>query len=198
MLNIISKYQKAIVGCSAIATVTLTGFVQSASAQTTPPTANGSNATGSNSSGSNVTGTITTGSNGSGSNGSGSTGRPGFSPTTISRAGALNSNISLKQGAYNTAAQNLAAAEAATPTVADTTPVRFARQALDAASCGCLNADTNASTNTTPRPELAAARAAEAQAAAELAAAKAEARQFLESVKGENTASNSSTTSVLW
>jgi hypothetical protein len=192
MLNIISKYQKAIVGCSAIATVALTGFAQSASAQT----ANASNATGSNSSGSNVTGTITTGSNGS--NGSGSTGRPGFSPTTISRAGALNSNISLKQGAYNTAAQNLAAAEAATPTVADTSPVRFARQALDAASCGCLNADTNASTNTTPRPELAAARAAEAQAAAELAAAKAEARQFLESVKGENTASNSSTTSVLW
>lgn len=193
MLNI-SKYQKAIVGCSAIATVALTGFVQSASAQT----ANGSNASGSNNSGSNVTGTITTGSNGSGSNASGSTGRSGFSPATISRAGALNSNISLKQGAYNTAAQNLASAEAATPQASDTTPVRFARQALDAASCGCPNADTNAAATSTPRPELVAARAAEAQAAAELAAAKAEARQFLESVKGENTASSSSTNSVLW
>lgn len=188
MLNI-SKYQKVLLGCSAIATVALTGFVQSASAQT----ANQSNASGSNNSGSNVTGTITTG-----SNGTGSTGRSGFSPSTISRAGALNSNISLKQGAYNTAAQNLASAEAATPTVSDTSPVRFARQALDAASCGCLNSDTNPAATSTPRPELVAARAAEAQAAAELAAAKAEARQFLESVKGENTASSGSTNSVLW
>jgi hypothetical protein len=185
----ISKYQKAIV-FSVIAAVSLTGFAQSANAE-----ANSSNSSGSNSSGSNVTGTITTGSSGNGFTG----GRSGFSSGTISRAGALNSNISLKQGAYNTAAQNLAAAEAATPQASDTTPVRFARQALDAASCGCPNADTNPTASTaTPRPELVAARAAEAQAAAELAAAKAEARQFLESVKGEATASNSSTTSVLW
>jgi hypothetical protein len=187
MLNI-SKYQTAIV-CSAIAAVSLIGFAQSANAQ-----ANQSNGSGSNNSGSNVTGVITSGP-GTGGTASGTS---GYSPSTIARAGALNSNISLKQGAYNTAAQNLAAAEAATPQASDTTPVRFARQALDAASCGCVNADTNpTASTTTPRPELVAARAAEAQAAAELAAAKAEARQFLESVKGEATASNS-TTSVLW
>jgi hypothetical protein len=220
MLNI-SKYQQAIFGCSAIAAASFAGFGQSASAaeqlsnrpvRTDRSTIliagdyNGSTAGGTSTG---YNGSTAGGYNGSTNGGNGSTnsgpregrGGPrgfGYSQSTIARAGALNSTISLKQSAYNTAAQNLASLEAATPQASDTTPVRFARQALDAASCGCPNADTNAAATPTPRPELVAARAAEAQAAAELAAAKAEARQFLESVKNENTASGSVVSSPIW
>jgi hypothetical protein len=52
-------------------------------------------------------------------------------------------------------------------------------------------------TTTSPRPELVAARAAEAEAATQLANAKAEARQFIESVKGGDT-TGQAVVSQLW
>lgn len=198
MLNI-SKYHKAIVGCSAIVTASIGGFVQSASAaeqlnhqnvrvdrgtiliaQTActncnPPRSPISPIRGSQPA-------INLGG-----------GNSGISV----RAGSISSNVSLAQSNYDKAATALAQAEAAQPTASNTSPVRYALQSGDLASCGCPNADT-VGTNTTPRPELVAAKAAEAEAAAELAAAKAEARQFLESVKSSGGNVGAGVSSPLW
>jgi hypothetical protein len=188
MLNI-SKCHKLIVGCSAIAATLTIGSVQIAQAQTAPPTAP-PGGTFSNASGGNVTTT-----NGGGVGIGGSSGSP--SPGVISRATALSNSVSVAQTNYTQAATALAQAEASQPTVSDTTPVRYGRQVADLASCGCPNADTTASNTTAPRPELVAARAAEAEAATQLANAKAEARQFIESVNGGNTAGQA-VVSQLW
>jgi hypothetical protein len=188
MLNI-SKYRQFIIGCSTIATVAGVGLLQSGNA--IAQTNNGSQAGGGN-----VT-TITSPSvvGGGGSN-------PGGSPSgAISgQAGAISSRVSVAQTNYDTAVSNLSAAEAAQPVAADTTPVRYAvdKGVADLASCGCPNADTVSSSPTTPRPELVAAKAAEADAAAELAAAQAEARQFIESVKNGSTTTSSAVASQLW
>lgn len=180
----ISKYHRAIVGCSAVVTASLAGAVESASAATQftnqnmqpqgafliAQTTNQSNAGGVG---------VTTSPSGSFSPG-GSVG--GYNSSIIGRAGSLSSRISLAQSNYNTAVANLAQAQTAQPVVANTSPVRYGRQAVaDIASCGCPNADV--STTPTERPELVAARAAEASTAAELAAARAEAQEFIESVK---------------
>ena len=97
---------------------------------------------------------------------------------------------------YERAAAVLAQEQSAQPTASNSAPVRYSRQAGDLADCGCLNKDT---ANQGDRPELVAAKAAEAEAAAELAKANAEARQFLESVKNEvPTASVMKAPSPLW
>lgn len=183
----ISKYHKAIVGCSAVVTASLAGFVESASAaaqftnQNMQPqgafliaqTTNQSNSGGAG---------VTTSPSGSFSPG-GSTG--GYNSSITGRAGSLSSRISLAQSNYNTAVANLAQAQTAQPVAANTSPVRYGREAVaDLASCGCPNADV--SNTPTDRPELVAARAAEASTSAELAAAKAEAQQFIESVMSSN------------
>ena len=183
----ISKYHRAIFGCSAVVTASLAGFVESASAATQftnqnmqpqgafliAQTTNQSNAGG-----------ISVGNSPSGSFSPGSL-PGGYSPSITGRAGSLSSRISLAQTNYNTALANLAQAQTPQPVVANTSPVRYGRQAVaDIASCGCPNADI--STTPTERPELVAARAAEASTAAELAAARAEAQEFIESVKSSN------------
>ncbi|WP_373543899.1 hypothetical protein [Chamaesiphon sp.] len=184
----ISKYHRAIVGCSAVVTASLAGFVESASAagqltnQNMQPqgafliaqTTNQSNAGGAN---------VTTSPSGSFSPG-GSVG--GYNSSITGQARLLSSRISLAQSKYNTAANNLRQAQTPPPIVSRTIPLRrFGRQAVaDIASCGCPNADVT--TTPTERPELVAARAAEASTAAELAAARAEAQQFIESVQSSN------------
>ena len=204
MLNI-SKYHSAIVCCSVVATASLAGFVQSAQAaeQVVCPsvraergtiliaqTTNSSNTTGTNVS--NTTGTNTSTSFSGGSPGG------GFSPAVTSRASTISSRFGLAQSNYSRAAATLAQAETAQPTVAASPlPVRYGREAVgDMASCGCPNADT-VGTTPTARPELVAAKAAEADAATELAAAKAEAQQFIESVKSD-TARSSNVDNSLW
>lgn len=98
---------------------------------------------------------------------------------------------------YEQAAAVLAQEQATQTNTSSAAPVRYSRQAGDLADCGCLNNDTVGTK--VGRPELAAAKAAEAEAAAELAKAKAEARQFLESVKSEApTASATKVSSPLW
>jgi hypothetical protein len=183
MLNI-SKCQ-AIVGCSAILTATLAGFSPSVMAQET----NGSNASGTN---------VTTFPAPSvPSTGGGGPVSP-FSPTTVSAAPGFFQRVSLAQTNYDRAAAALAQSETAQPTASNSGPVRYGREAADIASCGCPNADT-ASTGDTNRPELVAARAAEAEAAAELAKAKAEARQFIEAAKAEAaTSASSGVSSPIW
>jgi hypothetical protein len=245
MLNI-SKYHRAIVGCSAIATASFCGFAQSAGAaeQLDRQTVrvdrstiliaqvkaggglsigsggNRSNATGINVSNpnglpinkpgigsggnrSNATGPNTTnptgipiGSGGNRSNGTGISSR-GFSSGTIARAGSLDAKIALAQGKYDSRATTRASLEADQPNASNTSPVRYGREVGDLASCGCPNADVVGG-NTTSRPELVAAKAAEAEAAAELAAAKAEAREFLESIKSSETAAVTTVNSPLW
>jgi hypothetical protein len=204
MLNI-SKCHKLIVSCSAIVATVTIGSVQIAQAQTeapsipptpvapvtttvAPPTVNG----GIYSTGSSTNLTTT---NGGGVGIGGSSGSP--SPAIISRATALSNSVSVAQTNYTQAATALAQAEAAQPTVADTSPIRYGREVADLASCGCPNADTVSNNATSPRPELVAARAAEAEAATQLANAKAEARQFIESVKGGSTAGQA-VVSQLW
>jgi hypothetical protein len=193
MLNI-SKCHKLIVSCSAIAATLTIGSVQIAQAQTPPPPGG----TFSNGSSTNVT-TTTGGGPGITTGGGGS--NPGGSPSgAISgRAGVISSRVSVAQASYDTAVSNLAAAEAAQTPAADTTPVRYGvdKGVADLASCGCPNADVSSAPSTTPRPELVAAKTAEADAAAELAAAQAEARQFIESVKTGSTVT-SSAPSQLW
>jgi hypothetical protein len=180
-----SKYHRAIVGCSAIATLACTVLVPSASfAQTTPPT-NASNATGVN-----TTNAPTGGLGGSSSP----------NPAVISRISTLVSNVDLAQADFDTAVANLAKAETATPVAAaNDTPVRFTvdKSVANLADCGCPNADTISSAPKTPSPELVAAKTAEADAAAKLAAARAEAKQFIESVKN-GSVSTSTTNSQLW
>ncbi len=181
----ISKYQ-AIVGCGAIVTATLAGFTPSAMAQVT---------SGSNQTGTNVTTfpapTVPA------STGGGSIGTPTFSPASVSSANSFSERISIAQTNADRTAAALAQAESAQPTAANSGPVRYGREAGDLASCGCPNADT-VGTNNTNRPELVAARAAEAEAAAELAKAKAEARQFLESAKTEAATVSNKPTSPIW
>ena len=132
MLNI-SKCHKLIVSCSAIAATLTIGSVQIAQAQTAPPTAPPTAPAGgtySNASGGNVTTT-----NGGGVGIGGSSGSP--SPGVISRATALSNSVSVAQTNYTQAATALAQAEAAQPTVADTSPIRYGREVADLASCGC-------------------------------------------------------------
>ena len=211
MLNI-SKYHSAIVCCSVVATASLVGFVQSAHAaeQIVCPSVraergtiliaqtNSSNTTGTNVS--NTTGTNVSNTTGTGLSSSFSGGSPGggFSPAVTSRASTISSRFGLAQSNYSRAAATLAQAETAQPTVAASPlPVRYGREAVgDIASCGCPNADT-VGTTPTARPELLAAKAAEADAATELAAAKAEAQQFIESVKSD-TARSSNVDNSLW
>jgi hypothetical protein len=195
MLNI-SKCHKLIVSCSAIIAAVTIGSMQSAQAQSAPPAAPTApptvpGGTFSNASGGNVT---TTNGGGTGIT-TGTSTSP--SPGVISRATALSNSVSVAQTNYTQAATALAQAEAAQPTVSDTTPIRYGREVADLASCGCPNADTTANNTTTTRPELVAARAAEAEAATQLANAKAEARQFLESVNGGNN-SGQAVVSQLW
>lgn len=207
----ISKYRRAIVGCSAVVTASLAGFVQSASAAEqcnlrnlrsangTIPIAqtikNGTILIAQTTNQSNGSGTgVTTSPSGSFTPGSNV---GGYSPSTIGRAGSLSSRISLAQSNYDTAVANLAQAETVQPVAASTLPVRYGRQAVaDLASCGCPNADTVGTTPPTDRPKLVAARAAVSSAEAELAAAKAEAQQFIESVKSDNATRRADTT--LW
>jgi hypothetical protein len=195
MLNI-SKCQKLIVSCSAIVTTLTIGSVQIAQAQSAPPSVPVAPVTApsggiySNASGGNVTTT-----NGGGTVVGGSSTAP--SPAIVSRATALSNSVSVAQTNYTQAATALAQAEAAQPTVSDTTPIRYGREVADLASCGCPNADTTANNTTTTRPELVAARAAEAEAATQLANAKAEARQFIDSVNGGNSAGQA-VVSQLW
>ena len=148
------------------------------------------NFSGTNNGNPNFSGTDNTSPNGSNAGGF----RTGFNPTLVARGQSISSRIGIAQGKYDAALAALAAAEAATPnTSSKTSPVRYGREPGDIASCGCPNADTT--TAGTPSPELVAAKAAEAEAAAELAAAKAEARQFLESIKGSG---ESGISSPIW
>ena len=196
MLNI-SKYHSAIVCCSVVATASLAGFVQSAQAaeQVVCPSVRAERGTiliAQTTNSSNTTGTNTSTSFSGGSPGG------GFSPAVTSRASTISSRFGLAQSNYSRAAATLAQAETAQPTVAASPlPVRYGREAVgDMASCGCPNADT-VGTTPTARPELVAAKAAEADAATELAAAKAEAQQFIESVKSD-TARSSNVDNSLW
>lgn len=186
MLNI-SRYHQLVIGCGVIVTAAFASFTPVVNAE---PTNN------SNASGSNVT-TVTNPSvsPSTPSTSGGTTG--GFSSSTVSRASAVSTRFNTAQQAYDRAAAALAEAETAQPNAANTQPVRYGREAGDLANCGCLNADTVGS-NTTPRPDLVAAKAAEAEAAAELATAKAEARQFLESVKDEPKSISSSGFVQIW
>jgi hypothetical protein len=119
----------------------------------------------------------------------------GYSGTTIGLAQQFQERLAAAQGAYETASQRLAQAGTAQP-VASSGPQRYARVPGDLADCGCLNPDTATAPTSS---ELAAAKVGEAEAAAELAKAKAEARQFLESVKGQgNVAGNASNYSPIW
>jgi hypothetical protein len=177
-----SQYARTI-GCSAIAALACTVLVPSASfAQTNTPT-NASTATGVN-----TTNSPTGGIGGS----------SGPNPAVISRISTLVSNVDLAQADFDTAVANLAKAETAQPVAANDTPVRFTvdKSVANLADCGCPNADTISSAKT-PSPELVAAKTAEADAAAKLAAARAEAKQFIESVKN-GTVSTSTTNSQLW
>jgi hypothetical protein len=200
MLNM-SKYHKAIVGCSAIVTASIGGFVQSASAaeqfqdrnvrldRGTILIAQTNNCS---------TCQIPTPANPPIRSSQPATNLGGGNNGISVRAASINSQLSLAQTNYDNAATALAQAEAAQPTASNTSPVRYALQSGDLASCGCPNADTTVGANTTPRPELIAAKAAEAEAAAELAAAKAEARQFLESVKSSGGNVGAGVSSPLW
>ncbi|WP_310429390.1 hypothetical protein [Chamaesiphon sp. VAR_48_metabat_135_sub] len=139
-------------------------------------------------------------SNATGANGGNSrlgTSSRGFSSGTIARAGNIGARINLAEGNYQRAAAALAQAEAAQPNASNTSPVRYALAKSAPEDCGCLNADL-VGTKAPDRPELIAARAAEAEAAAELAAAKAEGREFLESVKNNSPAETTVVFSPLW
>jgi hypothetical protein len=176
---------KVIIGCSAIAVASLTSFVQSASADTV----NGSNATGGN-----VTSYNGSNAGGGGVNGSNATGNT-YSPATVGRAGTVSSRYTAAQTNFTRASEAVRAIETQ-PIAAKSDPVRYGREVADVASCGCPNADTTSASTPTSRPELVAAKAAEAEAAAELAAAQAEAKQFVESVKNEK--SSAGTFSPIW
>jgi hypothetical protein len=123
------------------------------------------------------------GSNGTGNSSDAGGGR--FTAGTIATSKGIQGRFLAAMSKYETAAANLAAAEAGQNNASSgTSPVRYGREPGDIAACGCPNADLTASA--TPTKELLAAKAAEAEAAAELASAKAEARQFLESVKASD------------
>ncbi len=151
---------------------------------------------------------ITAGNNSTGGNGTTNPNGIGGNNNSI-RATGINNNkndgtgtgvasrFNTALGNYEQAAAVLAQEQAAQTNTSSAAPVRYSRQAGDLADCGCLNNDTVGTK--VGRPELAAAKAAEAEAAAELAKAKAEARQFLESVKNEPpTASVPKVSSPLW
>jgi hypothetical protein len=194
----ISKSHSVLLGCSAILATAFVSFAPSASAQfnhsngsgvspinpiqpilpAAPALTNGGNASGVGTS--NPVPPI----------GSFST----FSPGAISRAGSISSRYQNALGAYERAAAALAQAETSQPIAANASPVRYGREPGDLASCGCPNADVVGST--APTPELLAAKAAEAEAATELASAKAEARQFLDTVKNGDTATTTVVTPI--
>ncbi len=215
-----SKYHKVIVGCSAIATASFASYVPSVTAapqimgsavtvDTNLPAvrqpllisqSNNSKGTGTNVS--NTTGTNvsnTTGTNVSNTSGTKTTsgnypGGGGYDAGTSARAGAVLGRYNTAMSNYERAAANLAAAEAAQKNASNST-VRYGREAGDLASCGCPNSDTVGSSSDTP--ELIAARKAEQEAAAELAKAKAEAKEFLESVQKNPSATNTAS-SAIW
>jgi hypothetical protein len=131
------------------------------------------------------------------SNGTGSRSGSGYSSRDVAFAGGALSKFNAAMSKYEIAAAALAAAEAGQNNASSSTsPVRYGREPGDIAACGCPNADLNASG--TPSKELVAAKAAEAEAAAELAAAKAEARQFLESVKTNGGSNGFSPFQPIW
>lgn len=181
-----AKYHNAIVGCSAIVTLACTVLVPSASFAQTPtfPATNNSNATGVN----------TTNSPTGGIGGSTSP-----NPAVISQISTLVSNVDVAQSNFDTAVANLAKAETSQPVAVNDTPVRFSvdKSVANLADCGCPNADTVGNAPGVPSPELVAARTAESDAAAKLAAARAEARQFIESVKN-GSVSTTTANSQLW
>jgi hypothetical protein len=186
MLNI-SKHQTVLFACSALVAASLGGFVRPVTAQTVPT--NNSNATGTN---------VTTTTGGSIPQPSGPV---GVSPDTISRIDSFNQRISVAQTAADQTSADVAKLDIPPTAAVDTSPVRYAveKGVADLASCGCPDANAIGSTTpTTPSPELVAAREAEAKAAAELAAAKAEARQFIESVKSGQNASSRTVDTSLW
>ncbi len=179
---------KLIIGCSVIAVASLNSFVHPAAADTV----GSSNATGGNVTtynGSNA------GGNGSNNGGNGSNATGGYSPATVGRAGTVSSRYTAAQTNFTRASEAVRAIETQ-PIAAKSDPVRYGREVADVASCGCPNADTTSASTPTSRPELVAAKAAEAEAAAELAAAQAEAKQFVESVKNEK--SSAGTFSPIW
>jgi hypothetical protein len=203
MLNI-SKSPAVIFGCSALVAASLGGFASSASAAEQFNNKNGERGTfliaqtngptnQSQGSGVNV-GTIT----------NPSIPQPlipgGISPATAARIDALNQRIVTAQSNADQTTAEVAKLDVPTTAAVDTSPVRYAvdKGVADLASCGCPDANVVGSTPTTPSPELVAAREAEAKAAAELAAAKAEARQFIESVKSDKSATSRTIDTSLW
>jgi hypothetical protein len=140
-------------------------------------------------------GATANGSNNSGLNGSNNSGK-GYSSSTIATSKGIQGRFLAAMSKYEIASAALAAAEAGQNNASSSTsPVRYGREPGDIAACGCPNADMSASA---PTKELIAAKAAEAEAAAELAAAKAEARQFLESVKANGGSNDSGNFSPIW
>jgi hypothetical protein len=148
-----------------------------------PPVTIGSDSGNTIPNGSNAGGISTiNGSNGTGNSSDAGGGR--FTAGTIATSKGIQGRFLAAMSKYETAAANLAAAEAGQNNASSgTSPVRYGREPGDIAACGCPNADLTAAA---PTKELLAAKAAEAEAAAELASAKAEARQFLESVKASD------------
>ena len=137
------------------------------------------------------------GPNGGKQNGSNSAGTGGTSRGDIARVQPILSRFNAAMSKYESAVATLAAAEAGQNNASSkTSPVRYGREVADASTCGCLNTDTASAGSL--GPEMVAAKEAEAAAAAELAAAKAEARTFLESVKGGNDSGGSSTFQPIW
>jgi hypothetical protein len=204
MLNI-SKSPAVIFGCSALVAVSMGAFASSASAAEQFNNKNGERGTlliaqtitptnQSQGSGINV-GTITNPSIPQ------PIGPGGISPSTIARIDALNQRIVTAQSNAQQASDAVAKLDVPTTAAVDTSPVRYSvdKGVADLASCGCPDANAIGSTTpTTPSPELVAARDAEAKAAAELAAAKEEARQFIESVKSERSATSRTVDTSLW
>jgi hypothetical protein len=205
MLNI-SKSPAVIFGCSAIVAASLGGFASSASAAEQFNNKNGQRGTfliaqtigptnASQASGVNV-GTITNPSIPQ------PIGPGGISPATTARIDGFVQSFQPLEANLSQARAEVTRLESIVTAAPDTSPVRFTvdKGVADLASCGCPDAEAIGSTpaTNTPSPELVAARDAEAKAAAELAAAKAEARQFIESVKSERSATSRTVDTSLW
>jgi hypothetical protein len=202
MLNI-SKSQTVIFGCSALVAASLASFAGSAHATEQFKNQNGQRGTfliaqttgnGSNATGTNVT--TTTGGSIPATSG------PGPSITTTARIAPIQQSLSVATQNSIKASEFAKSLDVPPPTTVDTSPVRYAveKGVANVADCGCPDAEAIGSTPTTntPSPELVAAREAEAKAAAELATAKAEARQFIESVKSEQNATSRTVDTSLW
>jgi hypothetical protein len=231
MLNI-SKYHKLIVGCSAIATASIGGFVQSASATEQFSTKNSQSHLGSvliagnvsNGGGGNVSnaggGNVSNGgggnvSNGGGvndSNAGGKDPKPGDKPGDKDKDKKDQPTGSNTTGTSVTAGSSIGIGSGKGGSKGGSQPGFGNQSNMGKAIAGRLSSaefnlakatatlsqlENVGNNSTTPRPELVAAKAAEAAAAAELAAAKAEALQFIESVKNSGSG-NSGTFSPIW